>query len=397
MAKAKPKKSVSELKVVFDTSVLYSGVAHNLLNNEARQLIKDNSTHSDIKISWYMPEVVMHERQYQMQNKGFELLLPINKLEKILGHNLNITKEIIERKIKDTVKDQLQELNIQISKLDNDKVDWDRLTLDAIYRRPPFEKAEKEKGFRDSLIVETFLQIVSSSPSTPKICRIALVAEDKLLRETVENRTVGLKNIRILSNFEELKGLINILVSTVEEEFVKEILGKVIICFFENDNKNSLFVKEQIDQRIELKFYEKLYEIPEGADRRENGTWNISIPRFVKKTGQRTTWISQIRVEAKAYKNVEIAYQRSPMTLADCLHPDNLFSYTDKTGFAKLGKTTKDFEDRVFRYTPPPKSESLFAKGNSVFEITWSVSVNVNKKFSNPKIKKIEFIETTWE
>ena len=42
-------------------------------------------------------------------------------------------------------------------------------------------------------------------------------------------------------------------------------------------------------------------------------------------------------------------------------------------------------------------SESLVANGKSIFEVTWSITVSTNKKFSNPKIEAIEFIESSWE
>jgi hypothetical protein len=47
-----------------------------------------------------------------------------------------------------------------------------KLTLDAAYRKPPLKDGETEKGFRDRIIVETFLQLVDDSPKTPTICRI---------------------------------------------------------------------------------------------------------------------------------------------------------------------------------------------------------------------------------
>jgi len=92
---SKKKKSKPKLFVVFDTSVLFTQVAYNLVRSEVRQLIEMNSQHSDLSIKWYLPSIVIDERRYQMQNKAFELLPSIEKLEKLLGHNLNITKDIL--------------------------------------------------------------------------------------------------------------------------------------------------------------------------------------------------------------------------------------------------------------------------------------------------------------
>jgi len=90
---AKKKKSKPKLLVVFDTSVLFNSVAYDLVRSEVRQLIEMNSQHSDLSVKWYLPNIVIDERRYQMQGKAFQLLLSIEKLEKLLGHNLNITKE----------------------------------------------------------------------------------------------------------------------------------------------------------------------------------------------------------------------------------------------------------------------------------------------------------------
>jgi hypothetical protein len=48
-------------------------------------------------------------------------------------------------------------------------------------------------------------------------------------------------------------------------------------------------------------------------------------------------------------------------------------------------------------YSPPVKKKILIAKGENIFEMTWSVSVNVNKKFCSPKIEEINYIDTDWD
>ena len=68
------KKHVPKLLVVFDTNVLYSQVASDLVRNDVQRLISENSTHPDLKIDWYLPEVVVGERKYQMLAKAKELL-----------------------------------------------------------------------------------------------------------------------------------------------------------------------------------------------------------------------------------------------------------------------------------------------------------------------------------
>jgi PIN domain len=152
-----------ELEVVFDTNVLYTGSASHFLRKEVSDLIDQNSNIPDRTIRWTVPEVVRHERQYQMPDKAYEMLPTIQRLERLLGHNLNITKEILDARVKEVVDHQVQQYHINVRTLDPAGVDWPRVMLDAAYRKPPFQSGEKEKGFRDALILETFMQIVGSS------------------------------------------------------------------------------------------------------------------------------------------------------------------------------------------------------------------------------------------
>ena len=98
--KVQPTRKTSQLRVAFDTSVLYTQEASDLLQKAARELIRNNSHHPDLTVKWYLPSVVRHEREYQMITRGFELLLPVQRLEKLLGHNLNITKDIVKQRVR---------------------------------------------------------------------------------------------------------------------------------------------------------------------------------------------------------------------------------------------------------------------------------------------------------
>jgi hypothetical protein len=283
MAKRKSQKKSPELKIVFDSSALYTGSASNLLNREVVQLIEENSCHPDLTVTWYLPEIVVHERQYQMLRRGLDLLPSIQKLEKLLGHNLNITEAIIQSRVKETVEKELGKYGIQVFSLAADEVDWDEVMLNAAYRRPPFEPGEKEKGFRDALVAETFLQIVGASPVTPRVCRVILVTRDRLLGDTIRNRTPDCSNVRVLETLEEVKSLVNTLVAAVSEDFVEKIQELAKQHFFEPEEEGALYYKESIRARIERKFGGELSSLPTGATRRENGKWHISSPRFIKK------------------------------------------------------------------------------------------------------------------
>lgn len=369
------KKTKPELRVVFDTSVLYTQVAYNLVRSEVRQLIEANSHHPDLSIQWYLPRIVVDERQYQMQRKAIELLPSIGKLEKLLGHNLNITEEILTHQVDEAIKKQLTELGMSTLEIDTTSIDWEVLIRRAMYRRPPFEPGEKEKGFRDSLIAETFLQLVQESPTTPSVCRLAIVTDDDLLAEYLKERVKEAKNIRVLSSISELESLINTLVSEVTEEFVADLIEKAIKYFFEKENDTSLYYKENIRGRIGELYGEELSAIPKKGLLRENGTWWISKPVFAKKERQRIFWITPIKVDAKLTK------YESPKSTA--------------TGALSFMPPSTDVEFRGLLAQAPEKVE--VASGQSIIEVHWSVNITQTKKLTSPRIDKILYVSTKWD
>lgn len=413
--KAKKNTKPPELKVVFDTNVLWTGSASDLLKHEVNELIKNNSSHPDLKISWYLPEIVRHERQYQMLKAGLELLPSIQKLERVLGHKLNITEQIIENRIQETVNRHIHEIGLELLQVNPAKVDWNKMMLNSAYRLPPFSSGEKEKGFRDALVAEGFLQLVSNSPVTPKVCRIALVTGDNILAEAIKAHTNDTKNVRVLLSLEDLKSLINTLVAEVSEEFVAVIQPSAQSYFFEVDNKDTLYYKENIRNKIREDYSDKLSEIPQGASTRENGIWRIHPPRFIKKQGQRVYWGTRIIVESESYKFVSAtSYEYVPetksvysgLTLGAQVAPSYLAAQSVnpfvqsnplyQSGAVLGSPLSASPSDPVF--TPRvTRTKTLAAKGKTIFEITWSVAVTTSKKLSAPKIEKIEFIETLWE
>lgn len=384
----KPKKK-PELKVVFDTNALFTGTASDLINQSLVQLFSESSQHQDITLSWYLPEIVVFERTYQMMRKGLELLPNIQKLEQLLGHNLNITAEIIERRVKDAVQEQLTQYSITVPKLAVEKVDWNRLIHNSAFPKAPFDPGEKEKGFRDAVLAETFLQIVEGSPTTPRICRIAFLTTDNLLSSAILERTPTATNIRIVKSIDELNSLINTLVSTVSEELVARIQEQATTYFFMENQKNTLYFTEKVGDLINEKFEKELNEMPEGADRRQNGTWYISSPGFLKKERQRVTWVSPIRVEAKAFE-----YEPQSDIRTALLRPPSF--QTAISSSPTLGIPLPS-NRQLATYSQALGTEKMVAQGQTYFEVTWSHLLSTNQKFRSPRIENIRFVKTVWE
>ncbi len=94
---APPKKKKSppkQLRVAFDSNVLHTATATDLVRQEVGRFIQE-AVYPDLKIFWYLPSIVRHERQFQMQKKGLELLPSILAMERLLEHGLNITAQLV--------------------------------------------------------------------------------------------------------------------------------------------------------------------------------------------------------------------------------------------------------------------------------------------------------------
>ena len=409
------RKRSPELRVVFDTSALYTKAASDLLSSEVNSLIKENSSHPDLKITWYLPDMVRCEREFQMRQAAIGLLPNVEKLERLLDHNLNITPDILEMRVGEAIERSLKFREIRVLPLSVENVDWTQLILNSAYRKPPFEKGQYEKGFRDAIIVETFLQLVDQSPKTPEICRLALVSKDNLLREAVKARTESNINVKLVATIGELEGLINTLVANVTEEFIETIREKADNLFFQTNDNDTLYYKERLADQIQEKFSEELIAVPEIGQFKENRIWYVGPSNFAKKEGPRVFWSNTIMVEADIYRYAPQSLP--PPSLGESISglsvtgsgyvgglippiaiPVTASVTATSSGSATLpGSGSATLPGLATILGGPPLEKLKVGSGKSSFEITWSVHVNSARKFTRAKIEDIKFLKTTWE
>ena len=159
-----------ELRVIFDTNALHTQVPSDLVNAETRKLIQVNSNHPDLKLAWYLPEVVVFERHYQMRTRADDLLRAFQKMDAILGIGIKLSSDQLVSRIDAVIESQMAELKLNRLTISPNVVDWHRVIRDASLRAPPFQAGETEKGFRDAMILETFLQLVEAAPRTANAC-----------------------------------------------------------------------------------------------------------------------------------------------------------------------------------------------------------------------------------
>jgi len=368
------KKPIPKLLVVFDTNVLHTQVASDLVRAEVQRIVEENSKHPDLTIEWYLPDTVVGERKYQMLLKAKELLPNLSKLEKLLGHSFGVGEDTLELHVENAIKSSIKKYNFKTAQCNVSEVDWTDLISRAVTRHPPFEPNEKEKGFRDSVIAHSFAQLQNASPATPNVCRLALVSADQRLQEYVAELTHSAKNVRILSKLDELESLINTLVSTVPEEFVAELTSKASKIFFDIENEKTFYYKESLRNKIKEKYAVELKDTVLPGHIRTDGTWWISAPIFIKKESQRIHWLSSIAPE------FEISHyeQAEPhLGLADLGSQPSGGEVPSKKGFLGLIGAASSAK------------KIIDIKGKENFEVHWSTNLSQAHNLTSPKLEKI--------
>jgi hypothetical protein len=402
-----------ELEIILDTNALYTGSASHFLRKEVSDLIEQTSNLPDLTMRWIVPEIVRHERQFQMLQEASQMLPTIQRLERLLGHNLNITKEILDARVKEVVDRQVQQYAITVRPLSPTGVDWPRLILDAAYRRPPFQLGEKEKGFRDALILETFMQIVGSSPTSRSVARVALVSNDQLLREATQSRLGNETNIHLLESIDALKGLINTLGSAVDEEFIAAIKPRAADVFFKSGDESTLYYKASVGAELEKRLRNAAVGLPTGADKYTIERWTLGSPRFVKKQVQRIYWTTRFEAKLKALKTApqsEWVAGGSLVTLGS-LSGQNAFSFptaravntasfqpSASPAMNVLSTTWQPSES--LQFSNPSfinvAEDQLVSYGTASMDASWSLAVTTSGTLTKPRLESVEYVEVVW-
>jgi hypothetical protein len=430
--KTKQRHQKPQLRVLLDTNALFVtatslGSASDLVRSEIADLISE-AKYPDLDLHWYIPEIVRHERQYQMQTEALKLRFAINKIERLLSHNLALTDRVLLDHVESKIKETEEQLGLKEIKLDHANVDWAALIQAAAYRLPPFQPGEKEKGFRDALVAESFIQLVNDSPRSPKLCRLVIVTADGLLSAAINARITSLPNVSVIGTIEELKGLINTLISNVDEEFIVSLKPKAAKLFLTpNGDKDSLYVKENIGQRITDEFKQQLAARPEGTSFRSNGQWWISPPNFVRKEQKRVFWASRITIESES-ENVTVSPERigtEYMTellkqpsvpiqagrLQMSPNPQGLFaaesafhplvsaqpSYSPLSIWNYPIVSTQSDILKGLNFSFPAEKRVATHKGRDVYEVLWSTEVTMSRELRKAVIEGIKHIEIDWQ
>lgn len=354
-----------QIKIFTDTNIVHTAQAHLLVSNAVYKYVSEHKEIESVQLKWFLPSMVVEERRHQMLSAALALSPKLAELEKLLGHSLALTAEVMEDRVNSKISRTIDELGIEVCELDHSSMDWEELIERSAHRKAPFEiSSEKEKGFRDAIIANTFIQEVGRSPKTPRACLLVFVSGDKRVREFIEEKTAGAGNVRILDTLDELKSLLNAIASEVTEEFLAEILPKAKNVFWDFDKKEGLYQKEDIFTKISEQYEAELNsatsEFP--GTIRKAGTVTLGEQTFIKKTGQTVTWS----------RAVSIAFQVVRYDM----------------------EKVKESKGLLGIALPEP---TIVATGQSWFSVVWQHQVSTKGNIIKPKVNQIDFSENLFD
>lgn len=386
-----------KVHIVLDANALFTDAADKLLATEISNLILTEVKPLGLETHWHIPAVVKAERRHQMLTRGKGLLIPLGKLEALLGHKLAMTEDVLELRVDEAIQRQMHSHGLQDLPLEASMVDWSALTQRAVTKRPPFSP-DTEKGFKDAVILETFCQLAGSLPRTAAHCRVVLLTSDKLLREAARERSASWPNVTVAGDLSELRTLLNAVAAHLPQAIVQELVEKASVLFFKEEDADRLWYKWSVGSEIHHRFGNVINTVPEPEFSLSSSQNFIGATAFSEKHGQRVTFTTSVYVESTVTKMINQPVDRQPAP------------------GTKTGIWTEAFLSKIAE-TPPPKTQlsgnalkwsdfvanavattqEVKKVGTHNFRVTWQITLNAKGQITNPSLLDIDYTHTDWD
>jgi hypothetical protein len=417
------KRNPSQIHVAFDTNFAFVKDAEDrLITQKLGQLIVERSKIRRPQVSWYLLDIVRRERRYQMLQVALKLVPSAERVSNLLGENLGISQERLERGVDAAIQKQITEHALKTRDLDTNSVDWHSLIHKATNREPPFKKGEHEKGFRDAIVLETFDQLVRefSSPSN----YFVLVSDDGLLTKAFEERMQSRNDVKIIEDFQTLESMLNAYTSDVDADQLKQILETAQRLFYNKANNEGLFFKWKIEAAIREQpaLFQVPVEMVTGAFPQVQSSVSLVGPTtFVERDGQTYTLATHVDFAVLAKITV---FGASPVLYPGVMATPEPFRSSTTTlsdvnfsnlppGRSPMGVTGALSENFIQGIVTLPSASALdvstgalyaggfdpyftYRRGRKRFEVKWSAIVHETDKLTDPQLLKVEFQSEDW-
>jgi len=282
-------KTTPTLYVCLDTNVLYisdkseSAALDNFFPPRVSNVIRDER-HAALNIRWVVPEMVRHERQYQMFQAAKPVIGLVKKMPRLFADSWLSKPDDLEKHIAALADNDLREHGVQVIGFNKNLVDWDALCVAAGLRKSPFDPdASKEKGFKDAIVAETFSQFCSLVLGNTTDTAI-FVSGDAMLQRHVAQITAAKHRVKVLPSIDELTNELNVLASDIPEEIAAQLppLAQSLLSAAPGCNEFWKISQEQIAM-----FHASAFTVYPGViDVKEMGR-SFTAPVFLEKKSTR--------------------------------------------------------------------------------------------------------------
>lgn len=332
-----------------------------------------NTFAEEFELKLMIPEVVRGELLYQQSSSALTSLERANKQFETLSniadasYKHRITTQRVYRDIEKRFERWLANTRVDIQPTPLKSIDWQRLINDAIWRKPPFiGEKDREKGFRDALILETVCSLSTKEQNTD----IAFISRDRLLRETASSRLDNLDNFSVYESVDEFSSYLKLTKEKLTSEFVRAIQKRARNKFYNAKHHTGLAVTQKIVDSIRNEFAEKFVHPSD----------SMTLVTLYA-TGKTKDWEScskeAIWVEGARF---------------DYLEGDDEFNWISPISFVELFKRSSEARG-LLALTPAVEEKLRILE----FNVHWKANVKADGRFHKLKIVKIEFDKQSFE
>ena len=235
--------------VLVDTNILWFEDKVKVVNPDFELFWEKYGSAFPMKL--IIPEVVRGEILYQQTESALKLLKKANSdieaISKITAKSYShrVTEERIKKEVEERFDSWTTGKSAEIKATPVADIDWQGIINSSIWRSLPFtpdaKNPKNEKGFRDSMILETVCAVCKYFSDD---VNIAFVCNDYALRTASDSRLGDIESFSTYESLKDFQSFIELTQKDLNERFVKSIISRAASKFFESGNEDSLLFKD---------------------------------------------------------------------------------------------------------------------------------------------------------
>lgn len=208
----------------------------------------------------FIPQTVFSEilsqKTRHLKKEFFPAIKSLKKISGNLGFECNVSTIKNEAELKKCVDKKLFSQFKTIPKCQIALTPYARISENlqsiiesAISRRAPFKDSNEGEGFRDSLILETVKDIQNSNLHV----EVIFITNDNRLKEAAFDYSKATNNLVVLGNTSEVEGYLDAARSSVNPEFLRNVINKAQDLFEGINDKFAETIRQAVIEKFELK------------------------------------------------------------------------------------------------------------------------------------------------